>query len=319
MRPTTSGQATKSGERRVHTLVTGASGFVGRHLVQILRDQGDEVTAWGLGEVNSGTTAVDMRNMDVVSAQDLRDIEAVIHLAGLAQVSASFGQAAEYVSSNATMEINLMESLLAQHSSPRVLIVSTGGVYAGGSALLTETSPTRPANPYVVSKLTQELLAAYYLERGLDVMIARPFNHIGPGQRPGYLVADIASQLAALERNGGGRLSVGDLSTKRDFTDVRDVAAAYLALISAGHRGETYNVASGATLSGEEILHGLLDLVSVPIEVSHSPALRRPTDTIEVRASNEKLRAHTGWKPTIALPVTLADTLAYWREHSSEA
>ncbi|WP_249019027.1 NAD(P)-dependent oxidoreductase [Conexibacter sp. S30A1] len=303
----------------MNTLVTGASGFVGRHVVQILRDRGDEVTAWGLAATDSGTTPVDMRNREEVSAHDLRDIEAVIHLAGLAQVSASFLQAAEYVSSNATMEINLMESLLRQNASPRVLVVSTGAVYAGGSALLTEDSATRSSNPYVVSKLTQELLAAYYLERGVDVIIARPFNHVGPGQRPGYLVADIASQLAALERNGGGRLSVGDLGTKRDFTDVRDVAAAYLALISAGHRGETYNVSSGATLSGEEILHGLLDLVSVPIEVLHNPALRRPTDTIEVRASNEKLRTHTGWKPTIALPVTLADTLAYWRQQSSDA
>ena len=298
-------------------LVTGASGFVGRHLVQLLRDRGDEVTAWGLEQSHSDTVAVDMRVRDGVQAQDLRGIDAVIHLAGLAQVSASFEQAAEYVGTNATMEINLMEALLAQQASPRVLIVSTGAVYAGGSELITEDSPVRPANPYVVSKLTQELLGGYYGERGLDVLVARPFNHIGPGQQRGYLVADLSSRIATLERAGGGILSVGNLATRRDYTDVRDVVSAYADLISDGHRGETYNVSSGVTRSGAEILDGLLELVSVPIEVSESTALKRPTDTLEVTTSNEKLRFHTGWTPTIALATTLADTLAYWRAQVS--
>ena len=298
-------------------LVTGASGFVGRHLVQLLRDRGDEVTAWGLEKAPSDTVAVDMRARGGVQAQDLRDIDAAIHLAGLAQVSASFEHPAEYVSTNATMEIHLMEALLAQHASPRVLIVSTGAVYAGGNDVVTEDSPVRPANPYVVSKLTQELLGAYYRERGLDVVIARPFNHVGPGQQRGYLVADLASRIVTLERAGGGILSVGNLATRRDYTDVRDVVSAYAALISDGRSGETYNVSSGVTRSGAEILSGLLELVSAPIEVSEIPALKRPTDTLEVLASNEKLRSHTGWTPTIALATTLADTLSYWRAQSS--
>ncbi|MDA8069762.1 MAG: NAD-dependent epimerase/dehydratase family protein [Actinomycetota bacterium] len=297
----------------MNVLVTGASGFVGQHLVRVLRGRGDEVSAWGLAGAGEGFAAVDMREAAVVRAQDLGGVDAVIHLAGLAEVSGSFDRPAEYVCTNPVMQVNLMEALLAQRSSATVLVVSSGAVYAGGGELLTELSPVRASNPYVVSKLTQELLASYYTERGLRVIVARPFNHAGPGQQPGFLVADIASRLARLEREGGGALTTGNLQTLRDYSDVRDVAAAYAQLITDGWPGETYNVCSGVSRSGREILEGLLGLVSVPVTLGDDAGLYRPTDTLEVRASNQKLCSHTRWRPAIPLEVTLSDTLEYWR------
>ena len=296
-------------------LVTGGSGFVGQHLLRHLTGLGHETISWGLAnERADATNSVDLRVAAELPEGDLRGQDAVIHLAGLAQVSESFAEPERYVSTNAGMQINLMEALLKQSSKARILVISTGGVYRAGPGRLTETSATEPANPYVISKLTQELLASYYMQRGLDVIIARPFNHFGPGQHRGYLVADLASQIAALERRGGGELAVGNLASERDYTDVRDVVAAYSSLIASGRSGATYNVCSGVSRTGSEIFETLADLATVQVTAAPQASLQRPTDSNQVAASNERIRRDTGWQPQIPLDAALADTLAYWRE-----
>jgi GDP-4-dehydro-6-deoxy-D-mannose reductase len=220
------------------------------------------------------------------------------------------------MSVNTAVVTNLFEALIAQQSRPRVLVVSTGGVYNADTAPITEESAVNPSNPYVVSKLAQEMLAAYYTKRGFEVIIGRPFNHVGPGQQRGYLVADICSQVASLERAGGGTIAVGDLSSARDYTDVRDVVAAYHALLRYGRSGEIYNVCSGASFTGEQILNRICSLSTVELTVESSEALHRPTEASTINASNAKLRDETDWAPVIPLDQTLADTLAYWREVS---
>jgi GDP-4-dehydro-6-deoxy-D-mannose reductase len=301
----------------MRVLVTGGSGFVGGHLLRELTEHGHEVISWGLGGAETDSTVqVDLRDAQALVERDLQGLDAVIHLAGLAQVSNSFEQPAEYVSTNTGMQINLMEALLHQGSHARVLVVSTGGVYRSGPDVITETSPTEPSNPYVVSKLTQELLASYYAQRGLEVIIARPFNHIGPGQQRGYLVSDLAGQIAALERVGGGTVSVGNLESERDYTDVRDVVAAYRCLITDGRSGEIYNVCSGVSRTGAELLERFTALASEPISSTAETGLKRPIDANQVRASNLKIQSDTGWHPTIAIAATLADTLTDWRSRT---
>jgi GDP-4-dehydro-6-deoxy-D-mannose reductase len=302
-------------------LVTGASGFVGRHMVRHIAAGGDEPVAWGRSQTAGETLRrPDLLDDQAVRQQDLAGIDAVIHLAGLAQVSDSFARPAEYVSANSAMQINLMEALLEQRSFPRVLIVSTGGVYKGGAELITETSLTASGNPYTVSKLTQELLAWYYAQRGFAVIVARPFNHIGPGQGRGYLVADLASQIATSERDGdGGVITVGNLSSSRDYTDVRDVVAAYHRLVESGRPGEIYNVCRAQSYTGQAILTKLAALADRQITVATDAKLARPTDTSTVTASNAKLTRDTGWAPTISLDDTLADVLDYWRTRVSAA
>jgi GDP-4-dehydro-6-deoxy-D-mannose reductase len=298
----------------MRVLVTGASGFVGRHLVRVLIERGDEVVAWGFSDsqVPDGST-VDLLDSTAIGRHDLRDLDGVIHLAGLAEAWRSFAEPARYVTTNVEMQINLFEELLRQRSFPRVLVVSSGSVYADRAALMTEESPVEPSSPYVVSKLTQELLAGYYAKRGFEAIIARPFNHIGPGQERGYLVPDVCSQIVAVERHGGGDITVGDLTSSRDYTDVRDVAFAYYCLIRNGQPGKTYNVCTGRSLTGDSLVAKLCALSSADIRLVTDPKLARPTDTSDVQASNNLIREHTGWAPTVPLDSTLAETLDYWR------
>jgi GDP-4-dehydro-6-deoxy-D-mannose reductase len=283
--------------------------------VPLLAESGEDVVAWGLshGGESNGVT-LDLLDRSALATHDLAGIEAVIHLAGLAQGSDSFAEPAEYVTSNTTMEINLFEEFTRQRCLPKVLVVSSGSVYRGdGETPVTEESPVSPSTPYVVSKLAQEMLAWYYSLRGFEVIVARPFNHIGPGQQRGYLVADLASQIAALELSGGNEVTVGNLASTRDYTDVRDVADAYYDLIRNGRPGETYNVCSGRSYSGQEVLARLVELSDRTITVVSNPTLTRPTDVPTVTASNAKIRDETGWAPAIALDDTLADALDYWR------
>jgi GDP-4-dehydro-6-deoxy-D-mannose reductase len=298
----------------MRVLITGGSGFVGTHLKALLMREGEDVVTWGLAEApGQADVGIDLCDGAAVRARDMVGFDVVIHLAGLADVGRSFSEPAAYVSANSAMEINLFEALVSQHVFPRVLVVSTGAVYGGASGLINEDTRGDVTSPYAVSKLTQELLGSYYGKRGFEVIIARPFNHIGPGQRHGYLVADLASQIAAAERDGHGTVTVGDLTSARDYTDVRDIAAAYSCLIRGGRPGEIYNICSGASHTGEEIVGRLLELSTADVTLARSSALTRPVDASVVTASNQKLRQDTAWSPTIPLSTTLRDTLDYWR------
>jgi GDP-4-dehydro-6-deoxy-D-mannose reductase len=292
-------------------LVTGASGFVGGHLLRVLSEGDASVTAWGGHDAPAaGCLAVDLLDPAALRAHGLGHIEAVVHLAGLANVGASFDQPARYISENAGMEINLFETLLAQSVFPRVLVVSTGGVYAAGSDVpLDEDAQVAPANPYVISKLAQEMVGHYYAKRGFEVIVARPFNHVGPGQGPGFLVADLAEQIVAAERTGQGEVRVGDLRPSREYTDVRDVASAYWALLQHGVAGRTYNICSGRSYSGQAIAEQLIALSPAAVSLTADPDRTRPTDAMKVVASSRRLQADTDWVPRISLAQTLRDVL----------
>ncbi len=194
--------------------------------------------------------------------------------------------------------------------------MSSGQIYgmtADSQLPLTETSPMDFSSPYSVAKAAQENLVSMYAKLGLESVIARPFNHIGPGQQPGYLVADLAKQIAELERGGGGTLRVGNLSSRRDFTDVRDIVRAYVLLADSGKAGEAYNVCTGESRSGQEVLELLLGLSDATISVEQDPARMRPADIPELRGDATRIRADTGWRPQIPLEQTLSETLDYWR------
>ena len=177
-------------------LVTGASGFVGKHLLNELLNNGIEVVAIDSNPNQSNATvsfqAIDLTNEQEVSNINFKKIASVIHLAGLANVGLSFSNPLDYLQTNLSIEINLFEEALRQKANPKFLIISSGSLYDSSAKLpLTEKSPVLPSSPYAVSKLGQEQLAQYYITRGFKCVIARPFNHIGPDQKPGFLVPDL--------------------------------------------------------------------------------------------------------------------------------
>lgn len=299
-------------------IVTGVDGFVGRHAARIAAASGIEV----FGVSRSAQVDPELRAdlSDYVSA-DLRqewprslpsDVD-VVHLAGLAAVGPSFDRAQEYIEANSAIVTNMCESLVAAGFAGRVVGVSTGAVYAQKSdegVLRTETDRLAFTSPYVVSKVLVENQLAYYARRGLRTVVARPFNHIGPYQGPGFLLPDLLHQLEVTPQ--GQPLRVGNLETRRDYTDVRDVARAYLALASADELADdTYNVASGVSRSGTEILEALcaaLGRAVPPLEVDQSRV--RATDPPLIVGDASRLRGETGWAATIPFEQTIADAVA---------
>lgn len=305
-------------------LVTGANGFVGPHVITALLEAGHSVTATGSQGSNELPKGLELKSLDLtdraqVDTLDFTEIEGVIHLAGLAAVGPSFTDPLRYLQVNGGIELNLFEAALAQKSKPRFVIVSSGSLYDPASPLpLTETSTIKSASPYSVSKLLQEELAAYYGVRGFEYVVARPFNHIGPGQNPGFLVPDLAKQIAEAEQSGAKTLGVGNLSAKRDYTDVRDIVEAYLSLLERGKTGEVYNICSGRSVSGEEVLAGLLAHSTNPeLKPVVDEAKVRPVDAPEIYGDYSKLAADTGWKCKHTLDATLGEVLEDWRHRSA--
>jgi GDP-4-dehydro-6-deoxy-D-mannose reductase len=301
--------------------VTGASGFVGHHLVDLLIKEGHQVVATGMEHADNFPTSVEFIRVDLtdpkaVNELPLKEVEGIIHLAGLAAVGPSFSNPEKYLTANPGMQRNLFEACIKQSVRPRVIVISSGTLYDGRARTpLTELSPVRPTSPYAESKLAQESLAAQYGAQGFEVIIARPFNHIGPGQGPGFIVPDLTKQVVEAESRPHAPIRVGNLNAKRDYTDVRDIVKAYLLLLEKGRAGETYNICSGYAISGIQILLTLLELAKVnDPHLEFDPELMRPIDIDVVYGNPAKLTRDTGWRPSYTLDKTLGDALIDWRK-----
>lgn len=300
-------------------LVTGVNGFVGQHLARELAESG--YTVHGIGgragseeapEHVSNYQSLDLNDPEAAKTIDFSGIDAVVHLAGLAAVGPSFDQPMLYINTNIGIQVNLFQTAIAQNARPRFLIVSSGSLYDPKAPLpISESSPINPSSPYAVSKLGQEQMAHYYSQRGFECIVARPFNHIGPGQGPGFIVPDLAQQIVT-----GETVRVGNLDSERDYTDVRDIARAYRLLLENGKAGETYNVCSGKSVSGHQILDGLQKAAGSSAAVEQDPTRMRPADNPVIYGSHDKLTADTGWQPEINLETTLSDVIADLNNHT---
>jgi GDP-4-dehydro-6-deoxy-D-mannose reductase len=310
-------------------LVTGITGFVGSHLAELLRARGESVVGvsrrgvWPKS-IAQLTNEVPLEAADVEDAQRLAEVfgrhqpEHVYHLAGQANVPASLRDPAATWRANVEGSRALFEAVLASVPSAKVLHVSTGIVYGQPppeEMPITERARLRPENPYALSKATADLIAHYYTAaRQARIVVARPFNHIGPRQDPSFAIAHFAQQIAQVEAGlHPPRITVGELRNLRDFTDVRDVARAYVELMHAARPGAIYNVASETVRSVGELLDMLIRLSGQAIEVAQDPALLRRNDPPMLRVSIEALKEATGWRAEIPIEKTLQDTLDYWR------
>lgn len=297
----------------MRALVTGANGFVGRWLTRHLEESGDDV--WrAIGDGPQGGRKE--RAVDLTDAAAFGDLiawarpEAVYHLAAVAfgpDASADVGHALDVTVRGTAY---LLEAAVRRDSPPLVLIPSSAAVYgAAGVRRLTERAPMAPVSVYGATKAAQETLGLAYHRAGrVPVVVARAFNHIGPGQRESFVVPAIALQLARIAAGGAApELRVGNLDARRDFPDVRDVVRAYRLLVAGGHTGQPINVASGRAVAIREVLEALIGLSGLAVEVTVDLARLRPSDLAVVCGSSALLRRLTGWRPRIPLGRTLHD------------
>ena len=291
--------------------VTGADGFVGRHVVAEALKRGHDVVTIVRDPSQLSSQRNDTQSFvgDLVESwPDVGPVDVIIHLAGLAAVGPSFENPRSYLEMNTAMVTNLCESVLrGDRPSPRLVFASTAALYAPSTSAVSETSELALTSPYAVSKRCCENLIEYYASRGIDSVIVRPFNHIGPGQRTGFIVPDLF--LSLTELSPGSPLRVGNLNTERDYTDVRDVAAAYLDLSEAPVlTRRVYNVASGVARSGHEVLEAICNAIgqSVP-ELEYTTANSRPSDNPSVVGNAASLRTELGWSPVFPFSQSVTD------------
>jgi GDP-4-dehydro-6-deoxy-D-mannose reductase len=315
-------------EVALKALITGISGFVGSHLAEHLLETTDwEVagTVFGpygniadlCGQLELYPAELSRLNvMTFILEQAQPDV--IFHLAAQPLVSASHSDPWGTLEINIHMQLNVLEGVARIKPDCRVLVVGSGeeyGLVAPEELPIDEDTPLRPMSAYAISKVAQDLLGLqYHLTHNLHVIRVRPFNHIGPRQRIGFVAPDFASQIAAAELGlQAPVIEVGSLDTRRDFSDVRDVVRAYALLIDKGEAGEVYNVGSGESHTVQEVLDTLLAMSQVSIEVRQDPQRMRPSDVPESICDPTRICEQIGWRTTIPLEDSLQDILAYWR------
>jgi GDP-4-dehydro-6-deoxy-D-mannose reductase len=309
-------------------LVTGASGFAGSHLLDLLETSGARLIAWSHrgGHHKPDAAPGTWRAIDILDAAEVERAVAeaapdvVYHLAGDAQSGGSWDRLGATFAVNVRGTQHLLSAVARHAPSARVVVTSSALVYRPDDSPIGEDSAVKPESPYAVSKLAQETLAlrAATLD-GLDIVVARPFNHIGPRQSPAFIAASVARQLALIEAGRAeGQLRVGNLEAERDLTDVRDTVRAYQAIASKGPAGTVYNVCRGEGLRMKDLVQALVDRTRGPVEIVIDPARFRSIDVPRLVGANNRLRIETGWSPGISLDRTLDDLLEYWRQRVRE-
>ncbi len=313
----------------MRALITGISGFAGSYLAEYLLTH-TSIEVWGIAL--GPTENIDpFADRIVYLSEDLSDPavaarvlgqaspDYVFHLAAQAFVPVSWQDPWATMENNIRAQVNLLHAAVQQNCHARILVIGSNEEYGRvepDELPITEETPLRPDSPYGVSKIAQDFLGLqYFLSHKVHTVRLRPFNHIGPRQNDRFVAASFARQIA--ESEAGLRepvMRVGNLESKRDFTDVRDMVRAYALALERGAPGEVYNVGSGRAYSVRELLDIYLSMSNVQIRVEPDPARQRPSDTPVTRCDASKFKKQTGWEPQITFEQTLRDTLEYWRE-----
>jgi GDP-4-dehydro-6-deoxy-D-mannose reductase len=304
--------------------ITGATGFVGGYLRGLLKSRGHRI--WGSAFPDLPDTPSDEQifYLDIRSDKDvfacIEDIKPdwVFHLAAVSNVGHSWKRRKETMETNIVGTLNVFEGLREYSPHARVVFVSSSDIYGEKHCfedLLDEKSEVMAVNPYAYSKWSGEVLSEFYARiEKLNIVIARPFPHIGPGQSADFVCSDWACQIARIEKGQSEpEIHVGNITVERDFTDVRDVVRAYVALVEEGRPGDVYNVCSGQSYSLETILQCLLSHTHKEIAVRVDPQKIRKVDISRLVGDNKKIREEISWEPKISVERSLEEVLNYWR------
>lgn len=292
-------------------VITGINGFVGHHLTNELAS--NNVSVVGIGYEGKLSKALENVVDSYVSADltkewpDIGSVDGIIHLAGFAAVGPSFDSPQKYIDGNSSMVTNMCEYYVSRNENPRTVVISSGAIYEADQPMpIDEKGAIGLNSPYAVSKVLTENQAEYYTKRGLDCVVLRPFNHIGPGQAEGFILPDLYKQINDSE---DGVIHVGNLETKRDYTDVRDIVRAYTKIALASSLDHNlYNVCSGKSLSGLEILQILKKYMGREDIVTKVDQTKiRPNDTMEITGDSMRLQSELNWRPEIDIDQTIAD------------
>ena len=309
-------------------LVTGAAGFVGSHLLELLAQDAPDIVAWqkpGTEPLVAGSgvrwATVEMLDREAVRAA-LRAIQpgVIYHLAGLPHVGDSWGKTRDTFEGNVLASHYLFDGLRREGLKPRVLVTSTAFVYEPVDRALRESDAVCPNSPYGTSKLAQEMVAMRAWEDdGIPGLVARAFNHIGPRQSPSFVAPGIAKQIAMIEAGQAEPvLKMGNLESRRDLMDVRDTVKAYRAMMRSATPGIPYNVSSGTSVVIKDLVDLFIGRAKVPIRIEQDPAKFRPVDTAFLLGDHSRLTADTGWTPAIPFEQTVEDLLTYWRDQAKK-
>ena len=306
-------------------LVIGGGGFVGPYLVRHLTDDcGYEVTVTKTEKEQLVMDNAVVKNLDILDIGQIVGLlkaeqpDYIFHLAAQSSVAYSWKNPTLTIDVNIKGCVNLLDAVRQLDKKPRVLLIGSGEEYGHikeGECPIVEDNTVRPGNIYAATKACQNMLGKIYSDAyGLDIMMVRAFNHIGPNQTPMFVVADFCKQVADIEKDRQEPvIYVGNLSAKRDFTDVRDVVKAYALLVEHGRRGETYNVGTGHAIAISQILDEIVAMSDTAIEVKVDENKLRPVDVPIIEPDIDKIKSEVGWQPVISLEQTLRETLEHWR------
>lgn len=307
-------------------LIIGGAGFVGNYLMDYLKKE----YGWSVAVTKMESEVIQKENIDIYDL-DILDKDAIVkvlylvkpdyifHLAAQSSVGLSWKNPGMTIDVNIKGSINLLEAIKKWGGTPRILMIGSGEEYghiSKESIPIQEETILHPGNIYAATKACQNMLGKIYSDAyQMEIIMVRAFNHIGPAQSPIFVISDFCKQVAEIEKaQRHPVIQVGNLSAYRDFTDVRDVVAAYTLLMEKGKSGETYNVGSGKAIQIQTILEEILQLSSVEIKIEVDKAKLRPVDIPVIEADIKKLVKTTGWKRKYELIDTLKETLNYWRQ-----
>jgi GDP-4-dehydro-6-deoxy-D-mannose reductase len=314
-------------------LITGFSGFVSNHFLHLLESKGEHASILGIDmhEPAFHTNGFkhitcEFEKLDLLHTDGVQNViyqfqpDYIIHLASFSSVSFSWKNPILSFQNNTNIFLNILEAIRLNNVRTRVLSIGSSEEYGNvdeHDIPLREEQMLKPVSPYAVARVSQEMLSRVYMEGyGIDIVMTRSFNHIGPGQHDIFVIPSFAKQLVeGFQKNQKIiKLRTGDLKIIRDFLDVRDVVRAYYLLLKKGHTGEVYNVCSGNGISLSEILALMAKKLKVECEPITDMRLVRPQENMIVTGSNQKIKKETGWEPEINLGKSIDDILTDWQE-----
>lgn len=317
-------------------LITGCSGFVGRHFLDFLEDNRIKCEVLGL-DIDSMVPHRQFKHVklitDCVDLLNQADVERIIfdfqpryilHLASFSSVAFSWKNPTVSFKNNVNIFLNLLEVIRKYGLKTRVLSIGSSEEYgnvAPEETPLTEQSPLKPLSPYAVARVAQEMLSKLYADSfGIDIVITRSFNHIGPRQKDVFVVPSFIRKILEAKLSAFKEITIttGDLSIIRDFSDVRDVVKAYYLLLKKGQKGEVYNICSGVPTRLSEIITSTAEVLDIKVSTVTSSDLIRPNDNSLILGDNTKLKNHTGWQPSFSLRDSINDIIGYWQEQLAD-